>query len=109
VVHVDGTSPWTAGNVSLKIDNVTVTPTFSKVNDEATVSFIPSPFFVPGSTHTAQLTYPGTNGPATTLQWQFTVANYVKDVVSSRVANLQGGVAFTSSGGGHTAAAAITP
>jgi hypothetical protein len=102
VVHIDGAAPWTSGNVSLKIDGTLVATTFNKVNDQATVSYVPSPLFASGSIHTALLTYPGTNGPTTTLQWQFVVGRYTKDVVAQRIGALQGNAVQTPNGGGHT-------
>jgi hypothetical protein len=104
VVHQDGTVPWTSGNVSLKIDDAPVTPTFTKTGDVATVTYVPNPSFNSGSAHTAVLTYPGSGG-ASNLTWQFTVGVYVKDVVSNRVAVIQGNAVQSAAGGGHTGAA----
>ena len=103
VVHLDGTTPWTAANVSLKVDGVAVTTTFDKdpATGAATVSYVPSPFFVIQSKHTATLSYP-IGAQQQTLEWSFVVGGYSKDVVASRLGAFRAGASFTGAGGGHT-------
>ena len=103
VVHRDGVTPWATTNVSLKVDNVTVATTFTKVGDRATISYVPSPVFVAQSKHTASLTYPGPTGAPTTLDWKFTVGVYTRDRVLSRLGSFKGASTFSDSSGGRTA------
>jgi len=104
VVHQDGTVPWNSGDVTLKIDNLTIASTFSKTNDLATVSYVPSPLFSYGSQHSATLLYPGPGGQSN-LTWNFTIGIYVTDVVASRAAVLEGNAAQSTTGSGHTGTA----
>jgi len=104
VVHVDGDTPWTEDNIVLKVDGTPVTPTFDKVGNQATVSYLPSPLFKAQSAHTASIIYPVT-GQQKTSDWSFVVAPYTLDTVASRLGALTGGSLFTPNAGGHTGAA----
>jgi hypothetical protein len=104
VIHVDGATPWTSGNVSLKLDGNPVTVTFDKTGDRATVTYNSPTLLAIQSTHTATLTYPGANG-SQTLEWSFTVGPYTADKVSSRLGVFQGGSGYSVAGGGHSGAA----
>ncbi len=101
VVHVDGATPWAQDNVSLKIDDIAVTPVVTKDGGTATVSFVPSPIFAIQSTHKAALAYPA-GGQTKTLEWSFTVAAYTRDSVAGRTGVLTGGSAYTSDTVGHS-------
>ncbi|MCC6233107.1 MAG: discoidin domain-containing protein [Verrucomicrobiales bacterium] len=76
IVHLDGKSPWTAENVTLKLDGTAVTPTFVKDGAFATITYVPSALLLSKSTHTVALTYPDAGGTATTVEWSFEVAEY---------------------------------
>ena len=76
VTHLDGTTPWDASKVSLKVDGASVLATFTKVGTKAVVSYLPSPMFPAGSSHTAAFTYPGASGSPETLTWQWTVGTW---------------------------------
>lgn len=103
VVHIDGGIPWDQGNVSLKVDGATVTPTVTKNGSKATVSFVPAKPFEIQSSHSAALTYPVAGGTKV-LEWSFVVGPYTLDTVASRVGALTGGSGFTLDAIGHSGA-----
>lgn len=76
VVHRDGTLVWEQGNVSLKVDDVAVTPTVVKSGTDTSVNYIVNPRFEAESTHKATLTFPGEGGTTQTLEWEFTVGTF---------------------------------
>ena len=76
VIHLDGAIVWDQSKVSLKVDDAPVTSAFVKNLTEATVSYVPSPWFAAGSTHNAALTYPGEGGTQATLAWQFSIGTF---------------------------------
>src|SRR5262249_21464602 len=76
VVHLDGTRPLVQADVGLKVDNVAVPFTFSKVGDQVTVSYPVSPLFKGLSQHTASFSYVDATGAPKTLDWSFTIAGY---------------------------------
>lgn len=103
VVHLDGGIPWDQGNVSLKVDGVSVVPTVTKDGQKATVSFVPTKPYEIKSSHSAALTYP-TAGGAKVLEWSFVVAPYTLDYVSGRAGSMTGGSGFTLDAEGITRA-----
>lgn len=105
IVHLDGKSAWTSNNVSMKLDDAAVSPTFTKDGTQATITYAPSGLFASGSSHTVALTYPDPAGNAATVQWSFTVSTYsgpTKDVVKGLSGFLLGKAKFTDDKGGHT-------
>ena len=100
-MHVDGTTAWDQNNVSLKVDEAPVAVVLSRDGKRVTVMHVPSPLLSMQSRHRAALTYPGVNGPET-LEWEFTVGPYTKDLVASRIGVFTGGASFSSSGLGRT-------
>ncbi|MCC6232736.1 MAG: laminin G domain-containing protein [Verrucomicrobiales bacterium] len=104
IVHIDGTTPWSAANVSLKVDGVAVTPTVTKSGLTATVAYTPATLPAAQTRHTASFTYPSEGG-SKTVEWSFTIAPYTTDVVSKRVGAFRGGSSFTGGGGGRSGAA----
>lgn len=101
VVHIDGSTPWTDSNVSLKVDGAAVLPTLSRDGGNVTVKYVPDTLFAPQSKHQAALTYPATGGTQT-LERKFTVAPYARDLVAARVGVYVNGAAYSPNGGGHT-------
>ncbi len=86
-VVVDGSA--SAGLFGLRIDDVPVQLTITKVGKENTLTYVPDPLFTAGSSHTARLTF--TDGPnIVTHEWSFTVAPYTKDVLNDYVGLLRG-------------------
>lgn len=102
IVHVDGLVPWETGNVTLKVDGVTVTPNFDKDAITATLTYVPTPAFTGHTTHKIALTYPGEAGTPVTAEWSFLVGPYTKDVVASRIGTFLDGSTFTADAGGRT-------
>jgi len=76
IVHLDGKVPWTSGNVSLKVDGASVSPTFTKEGSFATIVYAPATLFASKSTHTVALTYPDPAGTPATFEWSFEIAEY---------------------------------
>lgn len=101
VVHIDGGTAWTQDNVSLAVDGVTVAATLTKDGATATLKYVPNPFFVIQSTHTAKLTYPE-GGVQKTLEWSFSIAAYTKDSVASRIGAFTIGSGYTGDAGGRS-------
>ncbi len=105
LVHVDGKAPWTAENVTLKVDGAAVTPTFSKDGIIATVTWQSSALMASKSTHTISLGYPGPDGQPATLDWSFEITEYrgpTKDVVHGYNGLILGTADFTADGGGKS-------
>ncbi|MBE7504110.1 MAG: Ig-like domain-containing protein [Verrucomicrobiales bacterium] len=108
IAHRDGKVEWTAANTSLKFDDVTVTPTFTKDGNVATLTYKPSGLLASKSVHTITLGHPDPAGQPTTTQWSFEVAEYrgpVVDKVNAYPAILLGAAKQTEAGGGRTGAA----
>ena len=105
IVRVEGTPAWNQGSVTLKVDGVTVTPTFTPDGDRLSIRYTPDLLFAPRSTHTVALTYPLSGGASETFEWAFTVGAYTLDLVESRLGIFRGGSTFTPGGGGRTGAA----
>lgn len=105
IVHLDGSVAWTAANVSLTVDGVPVTPTFTKDGNRAVVAYKPSPLFAIQSTHKAALTYPIGGGQNATSEWEFTVGGYTKDSVASRIGAFRLAGTFSADGQGQSGAA----
>ena len=108
IVHRDGKSAWTAENVSLKLNGVAVTPTFTKDGNIATITYKPGSPFPSASTQTVTLGYPDPAGEPATLDWSFEVTSYngpILDKVSGYPALLLGAAQQTADQGGHTGAA----
>lgn len=101
IVHTDGDVPWTAANITLKVDGGSVTPTFVRDGLTATVSYVPSPAFIAYTLHKVSLTYPAGVATNATIDWEFIVGAYTKDVVEARSGVFTGGSIYTSDGGGH--------
>jgi len=104
VVHIDGATPWTESNVSLKVDDAAAPITLTRDGTKVTVKHVPNPLLSMQSKHKAALTYPGADGPKT-VEWEFTVGPYTRDVVASRVGVFRGGSSYTSDAGGRSAQA----
>lgn len=102
VVHVDGVVPWEAGNVTLKVDGLAVTPDFVKDGIQATLTHVPTPSFTGHTTHKASLTYPSDVGATVTAEWDFLVGPYTEDVVASHLGTFLDGSTFTADAGGRT-------
>ncbi|MBE7501036.1 MAG: Ig-like domain-containing protein [Verrucomicrobiales bacterium] len=108
IVHRDGKSAWTAENVSLKLNGVALTPTFTKDANVATITYKPSAMFPSGSTQTLTLGYPNPAGQPATLEWSFEVAEYrgpILDKVNGYPVILLGAAQQTADQGGHTGTA----
>lgn len=108
IVHRDGMAAWTAENVSLKLNGVAVTPTFTKDANVATITYKPAGFLPSKSTQVVTLGYPNPAGQPATLEWSFEVAEYrgpVIDKVQAYPAILLGAAKQTDAGGGRTGAA----
>jgi hypothetical protein len=108
IVHRDGKTVWTAENVSLRLDGVAVTPTFTKDANLATITYQPSAMFPSGSTHTVSLGYLDAGGQPATLEWSFQVAAYkgpILDKVNGYPAILLGAAQQTADQGGRTGTA----
>ncbi|MBE7503495.1 MAG: discoidin domain-containing protein [Verrucomicrobiales bacterium] len=108
IAHRDGKTAWTAENVSLKLNGVAVTPTFTKDANVATITYKPSAMFPSGSTHTVSLGYLDAGGQPTTTEWSFEVTEYkgpILDKVNGYAAILLGAAQQTADQGGHTGAA----
>ncbi len=100
-VVVEGTTPIPPASVTLAIDGSPVAATPSKAGNEITVTYVPSPLFAIGSTHTAAVAFP--DGANTITQtWSFTVGAYSKDVVAGYVGTMAGNAAFSSNTGGRS-------
>ncbi|MCW5559133.1 MAG: hypothetical protein KIT22_15050, partial [Verrucomicrobiae bacterium] len=102
IVHIDGATAWTEANVSLRVNGIQVTPTFTRDGATVTLRYVPATLFAAQTTYTASLTYPGEGGTPATTEWQFTVGPYTRDVIASRLGTLWGGATFTPGGGGRT-------
>jgi hypothetical protein len=74
IVHQDGKTPWTDANVTLKIDGLTVKPTFTKTDNVMTIDYQPPAPLAGGSTHTITVGYLDPGGHAATTQWSFQTA-----------------------------------
>ena len=108
IVHRDGKSPWTAENVSLKLDGVAVTPTFTKDANVATITYKPTSFLASKKSYTLTLGYPDPAGQPATMSWSFETAEYrgpIVDKVNGYPAILLGAAQQTADQGGHTGAA----
>jgi hypothetical protein len=102
VVHVDGATPWTDANISLKVDGTSVTPVLTRDGTTVTAKYVPNPLLAAQVKHQAALTYPGPAG-ALTVEWEFTVGPYTRDAVAARVGVLTSGSSYTGDAGGRTA------
>jgi hypothetical protein len=108
IVHRDGLAAWTAENVSLKLNGVAVTPTFTKDANLATITYKPGSILPSGSTQTLTLGYPNPAGQPATLEWSFQVTAYkgpILDKVNGYPAILLGAAQQTADQGGRTGAA----
>lgn len=105
IAHRDGKTEWTAANVSLKVDGVTVAPTFTKAGNVATIEYQPSPMFASKSPHTVALGYLDPGGNPATLQWSFEIAEYkgpIKDTVKGYEGIILGSAKLTDDKGGFS-------
>ena len=105
IVHRDGKTPWTAENVSLKLDGVAVTPTFTKNANVATITYKPTSLLASKKTYTITLGYPDPAGQPATLEWSFEVSEYkgpVKDLIKGYDALIMGAAVQTEDKGGHS-------
>lgn len=108
IAHIDGKTEWTAANVSLKLDGVAVTPTFTKDANLATIVYTPTALLASKSTHIISLGYVDPGGNPTTLESSFEVAEYkgpIKDAVKGYNALLLGVGKQTDDKGGFSGAA----
>ena len=76
IVHSDGKTAWAATNVTLKLNGVAVTPTFTKDGNVATIAYKPSTPLASLSTNTVALSYPDPGGNPAILEWSFVAAEY---------------------------------
>jgi len=67
VVHLDGRTPLTSANVTLKIDGQVVAATFDKGGATLTTSFVPD--FAPSSVHNFEYTYVDAGGNPAVMAW----------------------------------------
>lgn len=105
ISHRDGKVPWTAANVSLKIDGTAVTPEFTKDGNLATIAYTPTGLFASKSTHKISLGYTDPGGKPATQEWSFEIGDYkgpVKDLVNGHPALLLGAVNLTPDKGGFS-------
>lgn len=108
VVHEDGKTPWTADHVSLQLNGVKISPTFTKVGNTATITYTPTVPYPSQSTQTVSLGYLDPGGKAATMDWSFEVTPYQgpdKDIMHGYEAFVVGKAAYTADKGGHTAKA----
>ena len=105
IVHTDGKSPWTAADVTLKLDGATVTPTFVKQESKATITFKPSALLAGATTHTITIGHLDPGGQPATTEWSFTTIGYngvVKDKVKSYTGLILGSAQYTADTKGVT-------
>ncbi len=105
IVHSDGKTPWTADNVTLKLNGVAVTPTFSKENNVATVTYKPAALLPSKATQTITLGYTDPSGKPATEEWSFETLAFTgptQDLVKSYDGLLLGTAKFTADAGGKS-------
>ncbi|MCI0538665.1 MAG: DUF6531 domain-containing protein [Verrucomicrobiales bacterium] len=105
IAHRDGKTEWTAANTSLKLDGVSVTPTFTKDANVATLIYKPSGLLPSKSSHTITLGYMDPGGNPATTEWSFNVAEYkgpIKDSVAGINAIIVGAAKQTDDQGGFS-------
>jgi hypothetical protein len=108
IAHRDGKTPWTAENVTLKLNGVAVTPTFVKDGNVATITHKPASMLPGGATQTVTLGYLDPAGQPATLEWSFTTVPYtgpIVDKVQGYPAYLMQAATQTADGGGRSGAA----
>jgi hypothetical protein len=108
IVHVDGLTPWTVDNVSLKFNGVAVTPSVSKEGDTLRITYQPPSLLASLTTYTVTVGHPDPAGQPTETEWSFQTAAYVGpilDRVQGYPAILFGTAQQTPDQGGHTGAA----
>jgi hypothetical protein len=105
IAHRDGKTPWTADNVSLKLNGVAVPATITKVGTVLTLDYAPPTLLPSGSVNTISLGYRDPGGNPATLESTFTVQAYAgptRDKVGSYPAILAGKAVYTEDKGGAT-------
>lgn len=105
ISHRDGKTPWTAENVTMQFNGAPVTPTFSKVGNVLTVSYVPAALLASASVNTVTLSYPDPGANPASSTFTFTVLPYsgeTRDAVGGYPGLLQGSSQYTADGGGHT-------
>jgi hypothetical protein len=105
IVHNDGKTPWTADNVTVKLNGVAVTPTFTKQGSAATIEVPHTAKFPSESTQTVTLGYSDPGGNPAMMEWSFEVAAYkgpLKDSVAGIEAYLYGKANQTDDMGGFS-------
>jgi len=108
IAHSDGKTAWTAANVTLKFDGVTVTPTFTKDGNTATIVYKPATLLPSKTKHFITLGYSDPAGKAATSEWSFETTAYqgqAVDVVNGHAGLIIGNAQYTPDAGGHTAKA----
>ena len=111
VSHRSGVAEWTAENISLAVDGMTVSAdqvTFEDSGGIVTISHTPAALFGSASEHTVSLTYPDPGGNPATENWSFTVRSYMGptlDSVASYPGFVFGKAVSTEDAGGHTGTA----
>jgi hypothetical protein len=103
VAHRDGKTVWSATNVTLKFNGVTVTPTFTKAGTLATIEYKPS--LTSKSTNTISLSFLDPGGKPATLDWSFETVEFkgpVKDLVKGYESFILGAAALTPDKGGFS-------
>ncbi|MSU31257.1 MAG: hypothetical protein EXS25_01085 [Pedosphaera sp.] len=107
IAHRDGKTAWTSANVSMKVDNVAVTPVIKKDGTVLTLTYKPA-LSASGATHSVELSHLDAGGKPTTTVWSYTSGTYngvTKDSVASYPGLMLGAATFTADKLGHTAKA----
>ncbi len=105
IAHRDGNTPWTSANVSLKFDDVAVTPTITKDGNVLSIVYTPSALLASGSTHKVTLSYRDPGNQPATLEYSFATQIYsgpTRDKVGGYPAIITGNGAYTPDKGGAT-------
>jgi len=105
LAHKDGQTPWTADNVTLKLNGVTLTPTFTKEGTTATFTYKPTTLYPSMATQTVTVGYIDPGGNPGTMSWSFEIQQYTgptQDLVKSYDGLLLGTAKFTDDAGGKS-------
>ncbi|MHC1769333.1 MAG: LamG-like jellyroll fold domain-containing protein [Verrucomicrobiia bacterium] len=105
LIHKDGKTPWTAQNVTLKLNGATVTPTFTKEGTTATLTYVPTTLHPSKATQTVTIGFTDPGGNPATMSWSFDVIEYkgpMKDSVAGIDALLYGKATQTDDKGGFS-------
>jgi hypothetical protein len=100
IVHRDGQTPWTASNVTLELDGVAVTSTFTKEANVATIAYQPAALFPSQTTHTITIGHPDPAGQPAITEWTFSVTEspVVLNLNDSGAGSLRQAIALAAPG-----------